>query len=66
MHWKFNSDHFTSLKLDNLSSGSKVRWQFGTVMQQQSPFASISASASYVFSPTASTSASASASASAP
>ena len=28
MHWKFNSDHFTFLKFENLSSGSKVRQQF--------------------------------------
>ena len=27
MHWKFNSDHFTFLKFENPSSGSKVRWQ---------------------------------------
>ena len=25
MHWKFNSDNFTFLKLENPSSGSKVR-----------------------------------------
>ena len=24
MHWKFNSDHFTFLKFENLSSGSGV------------------------------------------
>ena len=28
MHRKFNSDHFTFLKFENPSSGSKVRWQF--------------------------------------
>ena len=27
MHRKFNSDHFTFLKFENPSSGSKVRWQ---------------------------------------
>ena len=28
MHRKFNSDHFTFLKFENPSSGSKFRWQF--------------------------------------
>jgi len=28
MHRKFNSDHFTFLKFENPSSGSKVSWQF--------------------------------------
>ena len=28
MHRKFNSDNFAFLKFENLSSGSKVRWQF--------------------------------------
>jgi hypothetical protein len=28
MHWKYNSAHFTYLKFENLSSSSKVMWQF--------------------------------------
>ena len=26
MNWKFNFDHFTSLKFENLSTGSKVTY----------------------------------------